>query len=185
MPYFFRSVYFTENSGYRSLKNCSCVTVFGFCSATLTVGEPLGNVSSSANHNFRTSVTGISSEIAASYFFLDSVCFVVIAVPTVDPDRLIYSEPIMRINASQSAVMHIDASQSGSSRYQQNRHCLFFTAYLQLFICVIEMKTRCLLTKSFTIHKMIQLKHNFIHYYCSIIQKFKFTVKSVIYLKEA
>ena len=37
--YFIRSVYFTENSGYRSLKNRSCVTVFGSCSATLTVGE--------------------------------------------------------------------------------------------------------------------------------------------------
>ena len=61
-----RSVYFTENSGYRSLKNHSCVTVFGSCSATLTVGEPLGDVSCSANHNFRTSVTGISGEIDAS-----------------------------------------------------------------------------------------------------------------------
>ena len=61
-----RSVYFTENSGYRSLKNRSCVTVFGSCSATLTVGEPLGDVSGSANHDFRTSVTGISGEIDAS-----------------------------------------------------------------------------------------------------------------------
>ena len=47
-----RSVYFTENSGYRSLKNRSCVTVFDSCSATLTVGEPLGDVSGSANHDF-------------------------------------------------------------------------------------------------------------------------------------
>ena len=61
-----RSVYFTENSGYRSLKNRSCVTVFGSCSVTLTVGEPLGDVSGSANHDFRTSVTGISGEIDAS-----------------------------------------------------------------------------------------------------------------------
>ena len=60
------SVYFTENSGYRSLKNRSCVTVFGSCSVTLTVGEPLGDVSGSANHDFRTSVTGISGEIDAS-----------------------------------------------------------------------------------------------------------------------
>ena len=60
------SVYFTENSGYRSLKNRSCVIVFGSCSVTLTVGEPLGDVSSSANYDFRTSVTGISSEIDAS-----------------------------------------------------------------------------------------------------------------------
>ena len=62
----YRSVYFTENSGYRSLKNRSCVTVFGFCSATLTVGEPLGDVSGSANHDFRISVTGIFCEIGAS-----------------------------------------------------------------------------------------------------------------------
>ena len=67
-----RSVYFTENSGYRSLKNRSCVTVFGSCSVALTVGEPLGDVSSSANHNFRTSVTGISGEIDASICFHDS-----------------------------------------------------------------------------------------------------------------
>ena len=60
------SVYFTENFGYRSLKNRSCVTIFGSCSVTLTVGEPLGNVSGSANHDFRTSVTGISGEIDAS-----------------------------------------------------------------------------------------------------------------------
>ena len=60
------SVYFTENSGYRSLRNRSCVTVFDFCSVTLTVGEPLADVSDSANHNFRTSVTGISGEIDAS-----------------------------------------------------------------------------------------------------------------------
>ena len=33
---------------------------------TLTVGEPLGDVSGSANHDFRTSVTGISGEIDAS-----------------------------------------------------------------------------------------------------------------------
>ena len=33
---------------------------------TLTVGEPLGDVSGSANHDFRTSVTRISSEIDAS-----------------------------------------------------------------------------------------------------------------------
>ena len=66
---FFRSVYFTENSGYRSLKNRSCVTVFGSCSATLTVGEPLGYVSGYANHDFRTSVTEISGEIAAFFFF--------------------------------------------------------------------------------------------------------------------
>ena len=65
------SVYFTENSGYRSLKNRSCVTVFGSCSATLTVGEPLGDVSGSANHHFRTSVTGISGEIDASYIKLE------------------------------------------------------------------------------------------------------------------
>ena len=61
------SVYFTENSGYRSLKNRSYVTVFGSCSATLTVGKPLGDVSGSTNHDFRTSVTGISDEIGASY----------------------------------------------------------------------------------------------------------------------
>ena len=48
-------------------ENRSCVTVFGSCSATLTVGEPLGDVSGSANHDFRTSVTGISGEIDASY----------------------------------------------------------------------------------------------------------------------
>ena len=60
------SVYFTENSGYRSLKNCSCITIFGSCSATLTVGELFGDVSGSANHNFQTSVTGISGEIDAS-----------------------------------------------------------------------------------------------------------------------
>ena len=70
LDFFLRSVYFTENSGYRSLKNCSCVTVFGSCSATLTVGEPLGYVSGSANHDFRTSVTGISGEIATFFFFL-------------------------------------------------------------------------------------------------------------------
>ena len=62
-----RSVYFTENSGYRSLKNRSCATVFGSCSATLTVGEPLGDVSGSTNHDFRTLVTGISGEIDASF----------------------------------------------------------------------------------------------------------------------
>ena len=61
-----RGVYFTKNSGYGSLKNRSCITVFGSCSATLTVGEPLGDVSSSANHDFRTSITGIFSEIDAS-----------------------------------------------------------------------------------------------------------------------
>ena len=61
-----QSVHFIENSSYRSLKNRSCVTVFGPCSATLTVGEPLRHVSGSANHDFRTSITGISSEIAAS-----------------------------------------------------------------------------------------------------------------------
>ena len=60
------SVYFTENSGNRSLKNCSCVTVFGSCSVTPTVGEPLGDVFGSANHDFRTSVTKISDEIDAS-----------------------------------------------------------------------------------------------------------------------
>ena len=65
-----RSVYFTENSGYRSLKNRSCVTVFGSCSATLTVGEPIGDVSGSANHDFRTSVTGISGEIDTSFILL-------------------------------------------------------------------------------------------------------------------
>ena len=67
--FFFQSVYFTENSGYRSLKNRSCVTVFGSCSATLTVGEPLGDVTGFANHDFRTSVTGIFGEIDASFFF--------------------------------------------------------------------------------------------------------------------
>ena len=61
-----QSVYFTKNSGYRSLKNRSCITVFGSCSATLTVGESLGDVSDSANHDFRTSVTEISGEIDAS-----------------------------------------------------------------------------------------------------------------------
>ena len=50
--YGIQSVYFTENSGYRSLKNRSCVTVFSSCSVTLTVGEPLGDVSDSANHDF-------------------------------------------------------------------------------------------------------------------------------------
>ena len=60
------SVYFTENSDYQSLKNRSCITVFSSCSVTLTVGEPLGDVSGSANHDFRTSVTGISGEIDAS-----------------------------------------------------------------------------------------------------------------------
>ena len=68
--FFLRSVYFTENSGYRSLKNRSCVTVFGSCSATLTVGEPLGDVSGSANHDFRTSVTGISGEIDTFFFLI-------------------------------------------------------------------------------------------------------------------
>ena len=63
-------VYFTENSGHQSLKNRSCATVFDSCNATLTVGEPLGDVSGSANHNFRTSVTGISGEINASFLFL-------------------------------------------------------------------------------------------------------------------
>ena len=63
MAYKNGSVYFTENSGYRSLKNRSCVTVFGSCSVTLTVGEPLGDVYGSANHDFRTSVTGIFGEI--------------------------------------------------------------------------------------------------------------------------
>ena len=48
------------------VKNRSCVTVFGSCSMTLTVGEPLEDVSGSANHDFRTSVTGISGEIDAS-----------------------------------------------------------------------------------------------------------------------
>ena len=66
MPIKKRSVYFTENSGYQSLKNRSCVTVFSSCSATLTVGEPLGDISGSVNHDFRTSVTGISGEIDAS-----------------------------------------------------------------------------------------------------------------------
>ena len=46
------SVYFTENSSYRSLKNHSCAIVFGSCSVTLTVGEPLGDVYNSANHDF-------------------------------------------------------------------------------------------------------------------------------------
>ena len=68
MHYFIRSVYFTENSGYRSLKNRSCITISGSCSATLTVGELLGDVSGSANHDFQTSVTRISGEIDASYF---------------------------------------------------------------------------------------------------------------------
>ena len=66
--FFFGSVYFTENSDYRSLKNRSCVTIFGSCSVTLTVGEPFGDVSGSANNDFRTSVTGISGEIDASFF---------------------------------------------------------------------------------------------------------------------
>ena len=61
------SVYFTKNSGYRSLKNRSCVTVFGSCSVILTVGEPLGDVSGSASQDFRTLVTGISGEIDASF----------------------------------------------------------------------------------------------------------------------
>ena len=52
------------------MKNRSCVTVFGSCSATLTEGEPLGDVSGSANHDFQTSVTGISSEIDASILHL-------------------------------------------------------------------------------------------------------------------
>ena len=51
------------------MKNRSCVTVFGSCSATLTVGEPLGDVSGSVNHDFLTSVTGISSEIDASIIY--------------------------------------------------------------------------------------------------------------------
>ena len=74
---FIRSVYFTENSGYQSLKNRSCITVFGSCSATLTVGEPSGDVSDSANHDFRTSVTGICGEIDTSNFvllFVTSFC---------------------------------------------------------------------------------------------------------------
>ena len=66
MLLFLGSVYFTKNFDYRSLKNRSCVIVFGFCSVTLTVGEPLGDVSGSANHDFRTLITGISSEIDAS-----------------------------------------------------------------------------------------------------------------------
>ena len=57
----------------KGLKNRSCVTVFGSCSATLTVGEPLGDVSGSANHDFRTSVPGISGEIDASNFKLDLI----------------------------------------------------------------------------------------------------------------
>ena len=61
------SVYFTKNSSYKSLKNRSYVIVFGSYSATLTVGKPLGDVSGSANHDFQTSVTGISDEIGASY----------------------------------------------------------------------------------------------------------------------
>ena len=65
----FRNAYFTENSGYRSLKNRNCVTVFGSWSATLTVGKPLGGVSGSANHDFGTSVTGISGEIHDSLHF--------------------------------------------------------------------------------------------------------------------
>ena len=69
---FVESVYFTENSGHRSLKNHSCVTVFGSCSVTLTVGEPLKDVSGSANHDFRTSVTGISGEIDTSNFVCTS-----------------------------------------------------------------------------------------------------------------
>ena len=68
LQYSLQSVYFTENSCYRSLKNRNCVTVFGSCSATLTVGKPLGDVYRFANHDFRTSVTGISGEIATSYF---------------------------------------------------------------------------------------------------------------------
>ena len=63
-------VYFTENSGYQSLKNRSCVIVLNSCNATLTVGESLGNVYGSANYDFRTSVTGISGEIDASFLFL-------------------------------------------------------------------------------------------------------------------
>ena len=69
-----RSVYFTENSGYQSLKNRSCVTVFGSCSATLTVGEPLGDVFGSVNHNFRTSVTRISGEIDFSLINRLHIC---------------------------------------------------------------------------------------------------------------
>ena len=57
----------------KCLKNRSCVTVFGSCSATLTVGEPLGDVSGSANHDFRTSVTGISGEIDASIFVFSCI----------------------------------------------------------------------------------------------------------------
>ena len=61
-----KEVYFTKNSGYRSLKNRSCVIVFGSLSVTLTVGELFGDVSGSANHDFRTLVTRISDEIDAS-----------------------------------------------------------------------------------------------------------------------
>ena len=46
------SVHFTKNCGYQSLKNRSCITVFDSCSVTLTVGEPLGDVFDSANHDF-------------------------------------------------------------------------------------------------------------------------------------
>ena len=65
-----RSVYFTKNFDYRSLKNPSCATVFSSCSATLTVGESLGDVCGFANHDFRTSVTGVSGEIDASLTLL-------------------------------------------------------------------------------------------------------------------
>ena len=59
--------YFTENSGYRSLKNRSCIAISGFCSSTLAVGKPLGDVSGSESHDFRTSVTGTSGEIDTSF----------------------------------------------------------------------------------------------------------------------
>ena len=39
-------------------------------SVTLAVGEPLGNVSGSSNHDFRTSVSGIFDEIDASFFHM-------------------------------------------------------------------------------------------------------------------
>ena len=39
---FVRSVYFTENSGYRSLKNRSCITIFGSSSATHSRGTVRG-----------------------------------------------------------------------------------------------------------------------------------------------
>ena len=59
--------------------------IFGSCSVTLTEGEPLGDVSGSANHDFRTSVTGISGEIDASFYYTPHYFEVIRLVQNFDP----------------------------------------------------------------------------------------------------